>query len=173
MQPTVTAYIALGSNLGERAALLAEAVRQLDADPAIEVSATSPVYESEAMTAEDEEQPPFLNAVVRVETSLAPEDLFMACMRVEAAAGRERKRRWEPRRLDLDLLLYGDRVVETDVLTIPHPGLLERRFVLQPLVDLAPDLEVPFTSRRIADILAECTDRNMLRLEPVDLMPRS
>ena len=104
----------------------------------------SPVYESEAHTlAPGEQQPPYLNAVVQVRTHRTPEALLDVCRDLERAAGRRRRRRWAPRRLDLDLLLVDEVTCATDRLTLPHPRLAERRFVLQPLHDLAPDLHVP------------------------------
>src|SRR5690606_37783286 len=138
-----TAYIALGSNLGDRAAHLRQAVVALRAR-AGDVAAISPVYETPALTlSPEDEQPLYFNAVVQLETSFAPEDLLESLLDIERAAGRVRCRRWEARPLDLDLILYDDLVLLRENLTLPHPRLAERRFVLQPLHDLAPDLRVP------------------------------
>lgn len=162
----VDAFIALGANLGERIEQIRSAVERLAAHPAIEVRATSPVYESEAHTLDDgEEQPPYLNAVVRVETTLAPEELMAVCQRIEQAAGRRRTRRWAPRRLDLDLLMVGSVTRRGERLTLPHPRLAERRFVLRPWADIAPNLYVPAPfENTVAALLERCPD-------PADLIP--
>ena len=127
------AFVALGSNLGDRLAHLLGAV---DALPG--VVAMSPVYETDPVGGP--EQGAFLNCVVELETDLTPRDLLAACQAVEAAAGRERAERWGPRTLDADVLLVADLVVDEAELTVPHPRMWERRFVLQPLADLAPEL---------------------------------
>lgn len=154
------AFIALGANLGQRSEQLRMAVERLAAHPEIEVRATSPVYESEAHTLEDvEEQPPYLNAVVRVETTLAPEALLDVCRAIEQAAGRTREQQWAPRRLDLDLLMVGPIQRRTERLTLPHPRLAERRFVLQPWADIAPNLYVPAPfETTVAALLERCPD---------------
>lgn len=128
------AYLGLGSNLGDRWALLRDAVRSLEG-----VVAVSPVYETEPVGGPGG-QPPFLNLVVALETDLSPRALLGVCHRLESAAGRVREVRWGPRTLDVDLLWTdGDPVHDAD-LVVPHPRLWERRFVLVPLADLAPDL---------------------------------
>ncbi len=156
----VEAFLALGANLGERADQLRNAVERLDAHPAIAVQAISPVYESEAHTLNPTDtQPPYLNAVVQVQTTLAPEELLAVCQRIERAAGRTRNQRWAPRRLDLDVLMVGPRTCDTDRLTLPHPRLADRRFVLQPWADLAPNLYVPAPFEdTVAALLNRCPD---------------
>lgn len=160
-----TAYIALGSNLGDRAGHLRQACRALDVHPDLDVLASSPVYETPAMTMDpEEEQPPFLNAVLAVRSALEPEALLHVLHRLEAQAGRVRSRPWAPRTLDLDLLTYGGIVRSTEALTLPHPRLAERRFVLQPLADLAPNLGLPapFDETPTA-LLARCPDDAPIR----------
>jgi 2-amino-4-hydroxy-6-hydroxymethyldihydropteridine diphosphokinase len=142
-----TAYVALGSNLGDRLALLRAAVAALvRAD--ITVTARSAVYESEAVA--DEPQPRYLDAVVRVETALPPRELLARCLEIEAALGRVRSTRWAARTLDLDLLLYGDAVIDEPDLVVPHPRLTGRPFVRVPLAEVAtPGLSHPVTGERL------------------------
>ncbi len=168
---SVRAFVGLGSNLGDRAGEIAAAVRALAAEPEIELVAVSPVYEGPAHTLPDvsvdaRPQPVYLNAVVELQTTLEPDLMLALFARVERAAGRDRSAasRWQPRTLDLDLLLYGDHVIRTDGLTVPHPRLDERRFVLRPLADLAPDLVVPVLGATVADLLARCPDSSDLRV---------
>jgi dihydrofolate synthase/folylpolyglutamate synthase len=132
------AFLALGSNLGDRAANLAEAVRRLSASPQIRVVAASSLYESAAVgyTA----QPDFLNAVVRIATPCAPHELLALCLRIESELGRVRRERWGPRPIDIDVLLYDEVVLDEPALTIPHPRMRERNFVLTPLAEIAPTL---------------------------------
>jgi 2-amino-4-hydroxy-6-hydroxymethyldihydropteridine diphosphokinase len=124
----------LGSNLGDRRAHLREAVAALP-----DVVAVSPVYETSPVGG-PEGQGPYLNCVVELQTELEPRELLAVAQRLEAAAGRERKERWGPRTLDVDVLLVDDLTVEEPDLVVPHPRMWERRFVLVPLADLAPEL---------------------------------
>lgn len=126
------ALIGLGSNLGDRLGALRAAVAGLP-----DVVAVSPVYETEPVGG-PEGQPPYLNLVAELSTDLSPRELLEVARRLEAAAGRERAERFGPRTLDVDILLVGDEVVDEPDLTIPHPRMHERRFVLAPLADLAP-----------------------------------
>jgi 2-amino-4-hydroxy-6-hydroxymethyldihydropteridine diphosphokinase len=136
------AYIGLGSNLGDRAGFLRRAVELLRADPEIEVVAVSSVRETDPVDLVD--QPRFLNAAVEVETGLTPRALLERLLAVEQELGRRRTGpRYGPRTIDLDLLLYADEVVDEPGLTVPHPRLAERRFALEPLHELAPDVVVP------------------------------
>jgi 2-amino-4-hydroxy-6-hydroxymethyldihydropteridine diphosphokinase len=165
----VRAFVGLGANIGDRLAQLAAALQALEREPHVEVLAVSPVYEGPAHTLDDEEQPPFLNAAAALRTTLAPAALLDAFHRVERVAGRERAGPWEPRVIDLDLLVYGDRVVWDDDLAVPHPRLAERRFVLQPLADLAPELSVPDHNATVAELLARCPDPSELTALPESL----
>jgi 2-amino-4-hydroxy-6-hydroxymethyldihydropteridine diphosphokinase len=163
----VDAYVGLGSNRGARLAHLERAVRALDAADAITVQAVSPVYETEAHTLGDEAQPAFLNAVAHLRTTRSPEALLAQTQRIEQAAGRARRAdtpRWAPRTLDLDLLTVGTSTRATERLTLPHPRLAERRFVLRPWADLAPNLRVPPPfDATVANLLAACSDAHALR----------
>ncbi|MFX3631650.1 MAG: 2-amino-4-hydroxy-6-hydroxymethyldihydropteridine diphosphokinase [Candidatus Pristimantibacillus sp.] len=129
-----TAYIALGSNLGERELLLRQAVEQLHAHPDIEVKRISGIYETDPVGYTD--QPAFLNMVMAVETSLAPLELLHVLQDAEQLLGRVRDIRWGPRTIDLDLLLYHDVQMDEEELTLPHPRMMERAFVLVPLNDV-------------------------------------
>jgi 2-amino-4-hydroxy-6-hydroxymethyldihydropteridine diphosphokinase len=140
------AYVGLGANLGDREAAIENALALLPG-----VVAVSELRETEPVGVVD--QPPFLNGVAALETSLSPRELLDTLLAVERALGRERRERWGPRTIDLDLLLYGDETVELEELTVPHPRLPERAFALEPLVDLDPDLELP-DGRRVSELLA-------------------
>jgi 2-amino-4-hydroxy-6-hydroxymethyldihydropteridine diphosphokinase len=135
------AYIGLGSNLGDREATIGEAVALLGAHPKVDVVAVSALRETEPWG--PVEQPRFLNGAAAVETSLTPGGLLGVLLDVERRLGRARKERWGPRTIDLDLLVYGDAVVDEPGLTVPHPRLHERAFALQPLAELDPGLVVP------------------------------
>lgn len=167
----VFTYIALGSNLGDREGFLREAVANLVRHPAIEVTSASPIYETIAHTLDPtDERPSFLNGVVEVSTALKPLHLLEVCQRIEASAGRAREMRWAPRTLDLDLLLYGQEQYEEKALILPHPRLSERRFVLQPLADLVPDLYIPSPfNDTVAALLARCPDEDILTLVPITI----
>ena len=127
-------FIALGSNQGDRLRYLREAKDSLP-----DVVAVSPVYETEPMGGPGD-QPPYLNCVVQLETDLTPRQLLGIAHRLESAFGRVRTERWGPRTIDIDILLVGDLTVNEPDLQVPHPRMYERRFVLQPLGDLAPEL---------------------------------
>ena len=135
------AYLSLGSNLGGRKRQLQEAVRLLRANPAISNVKISSIYETAPVGYLD--QGAFLNLAVRLETNLSPLDLLAVCQEVERNLQRERLVRWGPRTVDLDILLYGQEQLATDELTIPHPRMYERAFVLVPLRDLLPSLVMP------------------------------
>ena len=137
----VTAYVAVGSNLGDRNALLGFARSQLDATPDTRVLRTSPLYRSAAIG--PGRQPDYLNAVFELCTALAAPALLTRLHAIEQAAGRTRTERWAARTLDLDLLLYGSEIRADTGLCLPHPRLQERNFVVWPLHDLAPGLRLP------------------------------
>lgn len=132
------AYLGLGSNLGDRLAHLQSAVDALAVEPGVRVVALSRVYETAPVGGP--EQGPFYNAVVAVETSLDPHALLHLAQRLEAAAQRRRTERWGPRTLDVDVLVVEGDAVDEEDLTVPHPRMWERGFVLAPLRDVAPDL---------------------------------
>jgi 2-amino-4-hydroxy-6-hydroxymethyldihydropteridine diphosphokinase len=135
---TIRAYLALGSNLGDRVAHLQRAVDEIRTERGVELVAVSRVYETEPVGGPDQDA--YLNAVVAVETMLEPHELLALAQRCENDAQRVRAERWGPRTLDVDVLLYGDLELDDPALTIPHPRMWERGFVLAPLRDVAPDL---------------------------------
>ncbi len=143
MTATCQACIGLGANLGDAADTLRQAVAALAGREGIVVRAVSPFYRTPAWGRED--QPDFINAVALVETSLPPRALLDLLLAVEAGFGRRRVEgeRWGPRTLDLDLLLYGDAVIDEPGLRVPHPHLHERAFALVPLLDVLPDARIP------------------------------
>jgi 2-amino-4-hydroxy-6-hydroxymethyldihydropteridine diphosphokinase len=134
------AFVGLGSNLGDRRAFLVAAIDALRAGG--DVVAVSPLYETEPVGG-PAGQGPYLNVVVELWTEDTPRQLLERCLALEAAAGRVRAERWGPRTLDADVLLVEGSAVDEPDLTVPHPRLWERRFVVQPLADLAPDLVTP------------------------------
>ena len=136
------AYVGLGSNMGDRERMLWGAIHMLAFNPEVDVAAVSSLRETDPVGVVD--QPRFLNAAVAVDTELGPRALLELLLSVERELGRTHEcRRFGPRTIDLDLLLYGDEVVDEPDLTVPHPRLHERRFALEPLAELDPDLAVP------------------------------
>jgi len=147
----VRAYVGLGSNLGDRRALLERALELLAAQPGLDVVAVSSFRETDPVGYVD--QPRFLNGACAVETSLGPREVLERLLAVERELGRERAGpRYGPRTIDLDLLLYGQEQLDEPDLTVPHPRLAERSFALEPLVELDPDLSLP-DGRRLRDLL--------------------
>jgi 2-amino-4-hydroxy-6-hydroxymethyldihydropteridine diphosphokinase len=157
-----TAYIGLGSNIGDKAAACRKAVDLLGR--AGRVSRVSSFYTTEPVGYPDQEH--FINAVVELETSLSPLALLAACHVIEDELGRRRLFRWAPRTIDLDILLYGDQVVATDELTIPHPLMADRAFVLVPLNEIAPGTVHPVLQKTVAALLEELHDRHSVVLNP-------
>ena len=159
----VIATIGLGANLNDPAAQVEYALAELDRLPGTRLLARSSLYASAPVGYVD--QPDFINAVAQVETALAPRALLAALLDIEHRHGRERSFRNAPRTLDLDLLLYGDAHFHEDGLTLPHPRMHERGFVLLPLLEIAPDAVIPGHGRA-ADWLAGCADQNVTVLPP-------
>lgn len=147
------AYLGLGSNLGDRAANLWEAMRQLGDVPGCSVRAVSRLYDSAPVGPQNQGR--FLNAVGRVETTLSPHELLAAAKQIEQQMGRVPAGRWGPRIIDIDLLLYGEERVSSGDLTVPHPELWNRRFVLAPLAELLPAGELLDDVRRRLSELGE------------------
>lgn len=165
MTKSVFAYIGLGSNLDSPATQLQNALDALAAHKAIESVQCSPWYQSRAVG--PGEQPDYINAVAKITTSLAPEHLLTALQTIENTQGRTREIRWGARTLDLDLLLYDEIIMQTDRLTIPHPQMYNRDFVLKPLADLAPTLSLP-SGEPIEQLLANCDCSDLM---PIAWLP--
>jgi 2-amino-4-hydroxy-6-hydroxymethyldihydropteridine diphosphokinase len=151
-------YLALGSNIDDRARNLRQAAAALS--PQVRVLAESPIYETPAWGYTD--QAPFLNVVLKGETALSPRALLAHAKRLEAELGRTPSFRWGPRLIDIDILLYDELVLETPELTIPHARLHERAFVLVPLADIAPGLIHPALGRTIRQLLSEVDPSGIL-----------
>jgi 2-amino-4-hydroxy-6-hydroxymethyldihydropteridine diphosphokinase len=157
--PRSNAYIGLGSNLGDRDRNIARAVQLLDTNPDIHIVQTAPIVESEALVQPDTpDQPPYRNTVAHLRTTLEPQSLMAIMLETENTMGRVRTigNRWESRTIDLDLLLYDDLVYNTPGLTIPHPHMHTRTFVLEPLAQLDPNLSHPVLKQTVKQLLATC-----------------
>lgn len=157
----VLAYIGVGSNLGNPIARVYQAFQDLKSIPQTNRISHSPLYRSKPI---GPPQPNYINSVVAIETRLSPEDLLIALQTIENAHGRCREVRWGPRTLDLDILLFGDLIRNDGLLTLPHPRLQERSFVLYPLQDIAPNLRVPGKGD-LQTLLLRCPYQGLERLK--------
>lgn len=163
MPDGVKVYLSLGSNLGDRQENLRAAIARLEAE-GVRVLRQSSVYETEPRDVA--EQRWFLNLVIEGETQLTPAELLRRIAAIEVALGRERTTPKGPRTVDIDMLLYGDAVISTPGLQIPHPRMAERRFVLEPLAELAPELPHPVTRRTVREMLPGVAVQRVIRLSP-------
>lgn len=158
----ITAYIGLGSNLEDPIHQVKSAIAELGRLPESGFIAASSLYRSVPLGPQD--QPDFINAVVALGTTLAPYSLLDELQALEEFHQRKRERHWGPRTLDLDLLLYGNEVIDTERLTVPHPGVSIRNFVLIPLFEIAPDLRLP-DNQALSDLIQRCSKDGLQRLE--------
>lgn len=155
-------FVALGANLSDPKKQILRAIDALQHLPDSKLIACSPQYSSAPMGPQD--QPDYVNAVAQLQTTLSPHRLLDELQRIELEQGRVRKdERWGPRTLDLDLLLYGQQVIQDERLTIPHYGMTQRAFVLIPLYDIAPALILP-DGRQLAELVAACDSSTLFRL---------
>lgn len=154
---TEIAYLGLGSNLGDRMGHLRDAVERLKVADGLRIVRISPVYETDPWKVID--QPQFLNAVVKIECELSPKELLATVKDVEVNEGRQqRASRWIEREIDIDILIFGKVELDIDELTVPHQRIFERRFVLQPLSDIAPELVIPRFNITVRAALEKCPD---------------
>jgi len=156
-----TVYLSLGSNLGDRERNLEQAVEMLAA-AGVRVLRRSGVYETEPQDVR--EQPSFLNMVLQAETDVLPKQLLARLQKIERQLGRKRIKPRGPRTIDVDILLYGDSVIESEELVVPHPRLQDRRFVLEPLAELAPELRHPVTRRSVREMLPATSAQRVRKL---------
>ncbi len=162
------AYIGIGSNLGDRIAHLRDAIKAVKQLGGL--LSVSSVYETEPFGVEDEEQPMYLNMVVTVCTELKPRQLLDELMKIELANGRIRHQRNESRTLDLDILLYGDEMIELTELEVPHPRMHQREFVMVPLAEIAPDLVLPKVNLSVSEIAEDLPNHGIRRVRAIDGM---
>ncbi|SRR5687768_10333738 len=156
---TVTAYVAIGSNLGDREATIRSALLMLDKVEGVRVGRVSTLFENPSIGGPDD-APAFLNAAAEVTTTLDAASLLRRLLAIERSLGRQRRERWAPRTIDLDLLLFGNSTIDEPHLTVPHPRMHERLFVLKPLAEIAPDAVHPVL-RTTASALLEKLTRGM------------
>lgn len=152
----IDVYLGLGSNLGDRIGHLDAALQAIAALPGTELVQQSPVYETPPMGPQDQDA--YLNQAAHIRTTLEPVALIEASQAIERETGRadpERRRHWGPREIDIDVLLFDDRVIDMPDLKVPHPGMAERWFVLRPLADLAPDALHPLLNKSVFAMLTE------------------
>ncbi len=152
MSRKARAFIGAGANLGEPIRQIRQALDELKKSPGVKFLAASSLYRTQPVG--PIAQPPFINAVFALECGMSPQDLLVLLLRIEQKMGRVRRERWGPRVIDLDLLFYDDMVISEQGLEVPHPRLHERRFVLTPLAELAPDIIHPVLKKSASDLLA-------------------
>lgn len=148
-----TIYLALGSNLGDREQWLETAIQALSQSPDISIENISPFLETDPVG--NIEQPKFLNTTLKAHTLLTPQELLETCEAIERQCGRQSKGDWTPRTVDIDILFYGQDLISTESLQIPHPLVQDRRFVLEPLAQIAPDFIHPTYDKSIQQLLED------------------
>lgn len=165
---SVTAYIGIGSNVGDKKANCLKAIELLE--QAVRLASVSSLYYTEPVGYREQED--FINAVAGVETEKTPRDLLALCQRIEDSMGRERAVRWGPRTIDLDILLYGDQIVNEPDLVIPHPLMATRKFVLVPLAEIAPGSMHPVLKKTAAELISNLRDSaTVMKCEPHGKLP--
>jgi len=156
------AYISMGSNLDDRLSYLKGAIDELNKDERISIKKISSIYETDPIGYTN--QGNFLNIVAKLETDYEVEQLLRKCLQIELQLGRERKIRWGPRTIDLDILLYNQENIETDDLSVPHPRMHERAFVIIPLLEIEPNIELPAMELPLQKVLEHIPDKEGVRL---------
>lgn len=157
-----TAYLSLGSNLGDRSNLLKTALETLVSAYPIELVNVSSIYETDPVGYTDQDL--FLNMVAQIHTELSPIELLDACSETEIKLGRKREIHWGPRTIDLDILLFNEENMITERLVIPHPRMFERSFVIIPLLEISPKIKLPSTNRSLKEVLDELPDKKGVRI---------
>ena len=160
----IEVFLGLGSNVGDRQGHIDQAVDRLDTGHQIRVDLISSIIKTNPIGWTD--QPQFLNGVVKIETALSPFELLQTIKRIEIQIGRKKRRRWGPREIDLDILIYGDLVLGHPQLTIPHPEMIHRRFVLEPFSEIQPDFVHPTQNRTIRQLLLQLPDEAVSLTKP-------
>ncbi len=158
----VPVMLSLGSNLGEKTLNITRAIELLSKGKIIENIVISSYYESEPLGYSN--QPNFINAIVIGETTLSAENLLKECKKIEQNLGRQFRPRWHEREIDIDIILYSDKIIHTEELQIPHPELMKRKFVLIPANEIAGNWKVPPTSNTIAELLENCPDKTRVKI---------
>jgi 2-amino-4-hydroxy-6-hydroxymethyldihydropteridine diphosphokinase len=156
-----TAYLSLGSNIGDRSKNLKEAIARIEQNPECMIAAVSSFYETKPYGYAEQDN--FINAVIKIETDLQLVELFNFIKNIEKEMGRLQRVKWGPRELDIDILFFNDEIRKSDELTVPHKGIIERDFVLIPLKEIAPDLIHPELVQKISDICKTIKENNIIR----------
>jgi 2-amino-4-hydroxy-6-hydroxymethyldihydropteridine diphosphokinase len=158
VRPAVTAYIAFGANLGDRQQNIRAALAKLARTDGIELTRVSSFLDNPAIGGPPD-SPAFINAVAEIHTTLGSHALLHSLLQIESDLGRTRRDKWAPRTIDIDLLLFGDQIISSQELVVPHPLMHERRFVLQPLAEIAPDAVHPVLQMTIEGLLEDLTEK--------------
>jgi len=162
-------YVSLGSNLGDRMAFLRQAVEALDASPMVEVRKISSLYETEPVGFKD--QPDFLNAAVEIQCAMSVREFWARTKAIERSIGRTRSERWGPREIDLDIIYFDNAVLDSPDLTVPHRERAKRRFVLEPIAELAATFVDPVLGRTVQELLEACDDPSRVLRSASGLSP--
>jgi 2-amino-4-hydroxy-6-hydroxymethyldihydropteridine diphosphokinase len=157
-----TAYISLGSNMGDRANFLKTALETLVSAYPIELVNVSSIYETDPVGYTDQDL--FLNMVAQIHTGLSPFELLDACSETETRLGRKREIHWGPRTIDLDILLFNEENIITERLVIPHPRMFERSFVIIPLLEISPETKLPSLNKTLSEVTDELSDKEGVRI---------